>query len=409
MAFDSSAIQLAQLTKGAREGEAFVDLYEVERVEIGKVSRLYRAFIVSGSGVISFDLGAIQPIHDALDSWFNDVDAQSATAPALAALSALAWKPIAVKLPPAITKVFLSGDSHLARAPWQALQVVDAPQRSIMIALVDGPLGVRDVRNLRPYTPSTNKAILVGNVDYGQAKAGARARWNPLPSSQAEVEGIAPILTKAGLEPMLLMGDKAERVEMTLALPARIVHLATHGVIQTVRNRPRSLSVGPWAVLDPAISREAPKTSLPANATRRKPLPRFSQASIAFAGANAGDPFQQRSEQYLTDLDLIALDFAQTDLMVLASCDTGRSEPLAYQGVGGMQLAVIVARARSLLMSLWPVNDAATPELMRELYINLLVKKLPKAEALRNMQVYAQSKKINPAIWAGWVLYGEGW
>jgi CHAT domain-containing protein len=138
-------------------------------------------------------------------------------------------------------------------------------------------------------------------------------------------------------------------------------------------------------------------------------MPRFSQASIAFAGANAADPFQQRTEQYLTDLDLISLDFSQTDLLVLASCDTGRSEPVGYQGVGGMQLAVIVSRARSLLMALWPVNDDATPDLMREMYTNLLVKKMTKADAVRAMQVYAFEKKINPAIWASWVLYGEGW
>jgi CHAT domain-containing protein len=53
----------------------------------------------------------------------------------------------------------------------------------------------------------------------------------------------------------------------------------------------------------------------------------------------------------------------------------------------GLQRAFHAAGARSVVASRWKVNDAATSVLMEEFYRNLLEKKLPKLEALRQAQI----------------------
>jgi CHAT domain-containing protein len=138
------------------------------------------------------------------------------------------------------------------------------------------------------------------------------------------------------------------------------------------------------------------------------------QGALALAGANhTRDPYVTDSASFLTDLDFATLDLSDTDLVVLAACDLAQFEQVAFQGLASMQSAVILARARTVMSSLWRVPDAETAEFMRLFYENLLVRKLPKAEALhatqRAMSVDASGKPRPPFYWAGWTLTGEGW
>src|SRR5262249_22185931 len=57
------------------------------------------------------------------------------------------------------------------------------------------------------------------------------------------------------------------------------------------------------------------------------------------------------------------------------------------EGLMSLQRAFQVAGARSLVSSLWQVEDAATSVLMEEFYSNLWRKKLGKSEALRQAQL----------------------
>ena len=53
----------------------------------------------------------------------------------------------------------------------------------------------------------------------------------------------------------------------------------------------------------------------------------------------------------------------------------------------GLQRALHVAGAKAVVSSLWKVDDAATEALMGEFYRNLWVRRLPRAEALRQAQL----------------------
>jgi CHAT domain-containing protein len=77
------------------------------------------------------------------------------------------------------------------------------------------------------------------------------------------------------------------------------------------------------------------------------------------------------------------------ELVALSACETGLGERLGGEGYLGFAQALFTAGARSVVLSLWEVNDASTALLMSRFYQNLLGKRaglakpLPKAEALR--------------------------
>ena len=74
---------------------------------------------------------------------------------------------------------------------------------------------------------------------------------------------------------------------------------------------------------------------------------------------------------------------------MLSACQSGLGD-VTGEGVFGMQRGFKKAGARTLLMSLWKVDDNATALLMREFYHNLIIGK-SKYEALRNAQKYLRN------------------
>ena len=81
------------------------------------------------------------------------------------------------------------------------------------------------------------------------------------------------------------------------------------------------------------------------------------------------------------------LDLRGVELAVLSACETGLGKVAGGEGVLGLQCAFQSAGARSLVVSLWKVNDAATSVLMEEFYTNLWQKKLDRLEALCQAQL----------------------
>lgn len=76
------------------------------------------------------------------------------------------------------------------------------------------------------------------------------------------------------------------------------------------------------------------------------------------------------------------------DLVTLSACETGRGKYSVGEGYLGFSQALFIAGARSMALSLWPVDDRATTLVMTRFYENIIgtpegsVKPLPKAEAL---------------------------
>jgi CHAT domain-containing protein len=124
----------------------------------------------------------------------------------------------------------------------------------------------------------------------------------------------------------------------------------------------------------------------------------------------------------------------QADLVVLSACATGVTSALTGEAVSpgdevvGFSRGLLYAGARSLVATLWPVDDDATAAIVIEFYREVQ-RGVPKAEALRRAQLHAIDGMIptpggttrgvqlsprhsgatrHPFFWAAFVLIGDG-
>jgi CHAT domain-containing protein/tetratricopeptide (TPR) repeat protein len=114
------------------------------------------------------------------------------------------------------------------------------------------------------------------------------------------------------------------------------------------------------------------------------------------------------SNGFLTSLDTFNLRL-DADLVVLSGCRTGLGRDVRGEGIVGLTRGLMYAGARGVLASLWPVDDAATAELMGTFYAGLLgSRKLSPPAALREAQRHVRSdpRWRAPYYWAAFQLQG---
>jgi len=147
-------------------------------------------------------------------------------------------------------------------------------------------------------------------------------------------------------------------------------------------------------------------------------------SGIALAGANR--PQKDGDDGIVTAEEVETLDLRGTQLAVLSACETGLGEVAGGEGLLGLQRAFQVAGAKTVIASLWKVDDRATRDLMERFYKNLWTDEMGTQEALREAQLWmlkegatrgavnltedaADSEPTNlpPFYWAAFVLSGD--
>lgn len=100
----------------------------------------------------------------------------------------------------------------------------------------------------------------------------------------------------------------------------------------------------------------------------------------------------------------------KSQLVTLSACNTGGGKMLNGEGVQSLAKAFTYAGSPNIVMSLWPVNDQSTSELMTYFYTNLK-DGMAKDEALRQAKLSylenADPVKSHPYYWAGFVFSGN--
>jgi CHAT domain-containing protein len=73
---------------------------------------------------------------------------------------------------------------------------------------------------------------------------------------------------------------------------------------------------------------------------------------------------QDREKGVLTAEEVQNLDLRGCELVVLSACETGRGKDVNLEGVLGLRRAFQASGAKSLVVRLWNVSDAATSVLI---------------------------------------------
>ena len=190
-------------------------------------------------------------------------------------------------------------------------------------------------------------------------------------------------------------GSAASETALKQVQGPRLLHLATHGFFLADQPPPSPRLHGLELVST------APPAG-PPGPPLENPLLR---AGLALAGANAPQPGME--DGILTALEVAGLDLWGTELVVLSACDTGVGQVRNGEGVYGLRRALVMAGADSQVMSLWPVEDDATQELMVAYYRRLQAGE-GRAEALRQVQLtlLASPQQSHPFYWAAFVHSG---
>lgn len=106
--------------------------------------------------------------------------------------------------------------------------------------------------------------------------------------------------------------------------------------------------------------------------------------------------------------DIYNLDLG-AELTVLSACQTALGKDVKGEGLVGLTHSFISAGSKSVVASLWKVDDRATAALMTEFYNALLHEGMSTSEALRaaKLKMMQDKRWSAPYYWAGFVLQGE--
>lgn len=212
----------------------------------------------------------------------------------------------------------------------------------------------------------TGAALVVGNPTM------PKVVFNPgkppeqllsLPGAEEEAKEVAELLHTGAI-----IGPDATKANVVQQLPgARIIHLATHGLLEYGQHNG------------------------------------FFLRGLEVPGAIALAPFE-KDDGLLTATEIMQFKLT-AELVVLSACNTGQGH-ITGDGVVGLSRAWIAAGVPSVIVSLWTVPDDATAILMTEFYINLQ-ENPDKAQALRQAMLSTMKEHPRPIDWAAFTLIGE--
>ena len=227
-------------------------------------------------------------------------------------------------------------------------------------------------------------------IAYNTTRGGS---FNALPGTLNEVNAIKNILTGNKWKVQLFTGKTASKINFTENISDNfsILHLATHGFYFPQKQ----------------ITIDATETLNEKIRSADKPLLR---SGIVFSGVNKywskNTMTQTNNNGIITAQEISNLDLSKSDLVVLSACETALGDINSTEGVYGLQRGFKMAGINKMIMSLWPVPDTETSELMQNFYANV-AKGQSFYTAFYNARSIIKQKYKDPYKWAGFVLIGE--
>ena len=288
------------------------------------------------------------------------------------------WSPLAGALPQNTKQCIISPDGDLNFLSFAALAGGD--RRFLGEKYDISYVGSGRDLTKAPSTQTSRSLSIVSDPDFEAASgsppvnrqddtkrfaAVPRMKLERLPGTIEEAKALENLASASGWSVSATSGTDATEASVVSVKNPNILHLATHGFylnLQTgASSGARGMSVRPAVLGDasPAISNLDPMRA----------------SGIALAGAQhtldawaEGRGPEPDSDGVLTAEEIASLDLKSTWLVTLSACESGVGEARSGEGVFGMRRAFKIAGTDNLLMTLWPVDDSTTSQIMSSFY-----------------------------------------
>jgi len=391
---------LDQAATGLPKGAVSVDFFRFTPITKGERKPHYGVVILNSAGdVVWADLGEDQVINNAVASFRTALTSSNASAFESAAKSLYdtLWKPIQKIIPEGTKGLFICPDGDLNFVPFAALSDSDGRFLSERYAIAF----IGSVRDLfrEPLKATGEKTMAIfANPAFSNKGSGSKMeqlaanraismremgniRLSQLSGAESEGRNVSKIAKESGWKSALLTGTEAtEPALMSLHSPG-VLHLATHGFFLdgksenagTGGEKERGLSVKP---VQPELG-NSKESAVPIAVLEEEILGPMRRSGLALAGAQntfqawgRGEAPQPNNDGVLTAEEAAGLDLQGTWLVTLSACETGVGKSQSGEGVFGLRRAIMMAGAKNLLMTLWPVSDDTTGKIMSDFYTN---------------------------------------
>ena len=244
-------------------------------------------------------------------------------------------------------------DGALSLAPWAALS------ESLRIRTVPSLTSLKFIIDSPDEYHCKSGALLVGDPCLKKVtNKGGHPIYDQLKYAKKEVEMIGKIL-----ECQPLTGEAATKKEVLRRINSvALIHIAAHGSKET-----GEIALAP----DPCWESKIPE------------------------------------EEYFLRMSDIQAVKLRARLVVLSCCHSGQGE-VSSEGVVGIARAFLFAGARSVVATLWAIDDEATLEFMKSFYQHLRGGESASSALQRAMKRLRDSDKFSaPKYWAPFVLIGD--
>ena len=256
------------------------------------------------------------------------------------------------------------------------------------------------------YTSSSNaqkQALELLQQEYAEtANRSEAARsdgtWMPLPYSKLEVENIAQLFDKQGLQSQTFLYESANKSNLEEQIgKSRFVLIAAHGI---VNNQYPELS---GLVLASSYG------TLVANERKVSKYKSETTKDLEFLEADRDKiELQKATDDCILNMKEVAMIPMNADLVVLSSCESGIGELQKGEGMMAVNRGFLASGAKNVVSTLFKVNDKASSELTTLLFGYILEGESYSTALQKAKLELLQRQGMSPKMWSGFVLFGVG-
>ena len=312
-------------------------------------------------------------------------------------------------------RVLLAPDGELLHLPFETLPAADG--RRLLDHYVMSYVGSgRDLLRWGQPVTGASPALVLADLDYDDGKPPAALVAAPksggwwswlLGGRRAEVAPPEPGLEGEVFIPLFerLPGSRAEGQAVAALTGGQLV-TGQQGRKQSFLN-----CHSPWLLhlTTPTFALSDPPRTPPGQAPGpRPPEPRWQNPlrRAGFALTAANDRGADAEAGLVTARDLSALDLSHTQLVTLSLADTQAGHGRTARVLVGLQRALVLAGARTVVLSLWRTPDQPRRELLEDFYRRLLAGQ-SRVDALREAKLSLKVRYADPLCWGAFVCHGE--